>query len=118
MAKEIRLSAQVMDAVARVTTYIEQHPLENKTTSELAEYAGISRNLLQQAFKKIHDTHIKKYYSSQKMEAAKQLLEAGTAIRQVAKHCRYRSHSAFTTAFKNKFGITPHAWLKTKDIQR
>jgi len=114
MGRRIRLAQKIVVAVARAKEYIDQHPLENKTTIELAEYAGISRNLLQKAFKEINGSHIKEYYTGQKMNSAKGLLEEGMAIRQVARHCRYRSHSAFTTAFKNKFGISPRSWLKRK----
>ena len=106
------MTLHLIAAVARVTEYINEHPLEKKTTNELAEYAGISRNLLQKAFKAINGSHVKEYYTTQKLETSKLLLEEGMTIRKVARLCRYRSHSAFTTAFKNKFGITPLAWLK------
>ena len=112
MAKEIRLSHQVVTVVVRVKEFIDKHPLEKKTTNELAEYAGISRNLLQKAFKELYKTHIKAYYTAQKMESALVMMKEGMAIKQVARQCRYRSHSAFTTAFRKKFGITPKNWLK------
>ena len=112
MRRELRLTQQLVAAVSTVKKYIDNHPLEKKTTIELSEYAGISRNLLQKAFKEINGIHIKEYYTEQKMNSAKQLLEEGMAIRQVARLCRYRSHSAFTTAFRNKFGMTPITWLK------
>jgi len=114
MAKEIRLTRQVIAAVTKVTKYINEHPLEDKTTTDLAELAGISRNLLQKAFKMITGKHIKEYYISRRMIAAMELIEEGMAIRQVARLCKYQSHSAFTTAFKNKFGISPIVWGKQK----
>jgi AraC-like DNA-binding protein len=112
MGKEIRLTYQLLVTVTRVKEYIDEHPLEKKTTTELAEYAGISRNLLQKAFKELYSTHIKEYYTAQKMGSAMLMLKEGMTVRQVARQCRYRSHSAFTTAFRNKFGITPLNWLK------
>lgn len=115
MGRPIRLTQQLITAVTSVKQYIDEHPLENKTTAALAENAGISRNLLQKAFKELFGTHVKEYYTTQKLEAAKGLLEGGMAIRQVARLCRYRSHSAFTTAFKNKFGVSPLAWLKQQE---
>jgi AraC-like DNA-binding protein len=115
MGKDIRLTRQVVAAVARAKKYIDDHPLHNKTTNELAEIAGVSRNGLQKAFKQLHGTHIKEYSTLRMMESARWMLEEGMAIGQVARHCRYRSHSAFTTAFKNMFGITPLAWLKDRE---
>jgi len=112
MGKKIRLSHQVVIKVTRVKEYIDEHPLEKKTTNELAAYAGISRNLLQKAFKELYSTHIKEYYTAQRMESAMLLLKEGISIRQVARQCRYRSHSAFTTAFRNKVGMAPLSWLK------
>jgi AraC-like DNA-binding protein len=102
----------LLTAAAKVKEYIDEHPLDDKTTEELARYAGISRNLLQQIFQQEYNTHIKEYYSLQKIELAKQLLQQGMPAQQVARRCHYSSHSAFITAFRNKFGITPLAWLK------
>jgi AraC-like DNA-binding protein len=101
-------------AAAKAKEYIDKHPLDQKTTQNLAEYVGISRSQLQQIFHQIYGTHIKKYYTFKKMQSAKQLLQQGIAIKLVAKRCHYHSHSAFTTAFKNMFGITPLTWLKLK----
>lgn len=112
MGRTILLTPRLVIRVTRVKEYIDKNPLQNKTTNELAGYAGISRNLLQKAFRELHGSHIKQYYTTQKLESAKRMLEEGMAIGQVARLCRYRSHSAFTTAFKNKFGITPFDWLK------
>jgi len=99
-------------AAASVKEYIDNHPLEHKTTQELAEQAGITRNQLQQIFHQTYHTHIKKYRTFKKMQSAQQLLLQGIAIKLVAKRCHYHSHSAFTTAFRNNFGITPLSWLK------
>ncbi|OQP65367.1 hypothetical protein A3860_17010 [Niastella vici] len=112
MGNGIRLTPYLVATVTRVKDYIDEHPLEKKTTNELAQYAGISRNLLQKAFRELYSTHIKEYYTAQKMESAMLLLKAGMPIRQVARQCRYRSHSAFTTAFRNKYGMAPLSWLK------
>jgi len=112
MGRPIRLTHQLVTKVARVKKFIDEHPLEKKKTNELAEYAGINRNLLQQAFKELYGTHIKQYYSTQRMGSALVMLKEGMSIRQVARQCRYRSHSAFTTAFRKKFGMTPMKWLK------
>jgi AraC-like DNA-binding protein len=99
-------------AAAKVKEYIDEHPLEQKTTQELAEHVGISRSLLQQIFHQTYHTHIKKYRTLKKMLSAKKLLQEGVAIKLVAKRCHYHSHSAFTTAFRKNFGITPLSWLK------
>lgn len=112
MPRDIRLTPQLIRSVDRVKEYIDKHPLDKKTTDELAQYAGIGRNLLQQAFRQLYDTNIKEYYTVQKMTCAMEKLKEGIAIRQVARQCRYRSHSAFTTAFRNKFGMSPLKWLK------
>jgi AraC-like DNA-binding protein len=112
MGRGIQMLRILTEAAAKVKDYIDTHPLEQKTTQQLAEYAGISRHLLQQTFHREYRIHIKEYYALRKMQSAKKLLQQGMAARQVAKQCHYHSHSAFITAFKNKFGITPHAWLK------
>ena len=110
MRNGIQLTQHIVAAITRVKEYIDEHPLDIKTTTELAEYAGIGRNLLQKAFRKLNGDGIKNYYTAQKMEAAKRMLADGMPVKLIARLCRYRSHSSFTTAFKNKFGIAPVIW--------
>lgn len=112
MGRGVQMLRILAEAAAKVKEYIDEHPLDQKTTQELAEYAGVSRKLLQQTFHKEYSTNIKEYYALKKMQSAKQLLQKGMAARQVAKQCHYHSHSAFITAFRNKFGTTPLTWLK------
>lgn len=112
MSRDFGLTQQLVRSVTRVKEYIDEHPLEKKTTNELAEYAGINRNLLQKAFKTLYSMNIKEYYTAQKMSSAIVMMKEGMRIRQVARQCRYRSHSAFTTAFRNKYGMPPLSWLK------
>lgn len=110
-----RRQQQVFVAITSVQTYLEKNPLDGKTTSELAAYAGISRNLLQKVFKEVHNVTIREYKRTQKMALATQLLQQGLAARLIARKMRYTSQSAFTTAFKNHFGITPTDWLRKHD---
>jgi len=111
-SSSIRLTYRLIVTVAKVKEYIDAHPLEKKSTNDLAEYAGISRNLLQKAFRELYGTNVKEYSTAQRMESAMLMMKEGLPIRQVARQCHYRSHSAFTTAFRNKYGMAPLSWLK------
>ena len=110
MSKIRRLTKHLIASVTRVKEYIDEHPLENKSTDELADLGGVGRNMLQGAFRELFGMKIKGYQTEQKMQVAKGLLEEGISIKKVARQCGYRSHSSFTTAFKNWVGQTPVEW--------
>jgi AraC-type DNA-binding domain-containing proteins len=55
------------------------------------------------------------------MEKAQQLQADGNkSIKEIAGTCLYKSQSAFTTAFKNLYGVTPLQWrehhLKSRGV--
>lgn len=112
MAGKAPWKKHVVLAIDSVKAHIDQNPCDGKTTSELALFASIGRNALQTAFKHVYGITIREYKSQQRMKLATQLLEEGKMIKAISHELRYTSQSAFTTAFKNHFGMTPTDWLK------
>jgi AraC-like DNA-binding protein len=102
----------VFVAITTVQAHLDKYPLDEKTTSELAQYAGISRNVLQRAFKEVHNVTIREYKRKLKMAMATSLLVDGHTVKVISHKLRYGSQSAFTTAFKNHFKLSPTEWLR------
>ena len=108
MTQERRFKKYVLVASAATKKYIENNPLEGKTTRQLALDARISRKQLQAAFREITGMKIQEYLLAQRMKQASLLLKEGMLpIKEIAIICRYKSQRAFTTAFKKAFGMTP-----------
>ena len=100
-------------AIAKVKEFIDQHPVNDKTTPELAKMVNINRNVLVKGFKKLHGSGIQEYRVRLRLEYAKLLLAEGKPVKWVAAKCLYASQSTFCIAFKREFHITATEWLKT-----
>jgi AraC-like DNA-binding protein len=78
---------------------------------DLASSFFISRNTLQGAFKHELGIGIRKYKLKQRMEQAKQMLEEGKDIKEIAFTLNYSQTRNFSNAFKNYFGVIPTEWI-------
>ena len=108
MLEERRMKKYIREAILSVKELIDNRPLLKKSITDLANEAGIGRNILQKGFKELFKTTIKEYRTRRCMEKARLMLEEGRLSRkQIAYHCGYTSASNFSTAFKKVFGITP-----------
>jgi AraC-like DNA-binding protein len=111
MKNDKRLKKYVLIAIAAILENIGNKPLDDTTTSQLARQVNINRKLLQEGFKEIVGMGIKEYRIMKRMEVAQQLLADGAkSIKEIAVMCRYKSQSAFTTAFKKLHGVSPTEW--------
>jgi AraC-like DNA-binding protein len=76
--------------------------------ANIARTVGLSRSTLYRNFSKVFNTSPWDYLRSQKLEAARQLLESGQAnVTEVAYRVGYSNLSHFAKAFKTTFGILP-----------
>ena len=81
----------------------------DKTTkvSEMAQFLGMSERSFSRHFTKAFNKTPSKLLEHLKLEAGKNLIEAGRPINIVASSVGFRSESAFRSAFKAQFGVTP-----------
>jgi AraC-like DNA-binding protein len=77
---------------------------------DLASSFFISRNTLQGAFKHELGIGIRKYKLKQRMEQAKQMLEEGKDIKEIAFTLNYSQTRNFSNAFKKYYGVIPTEW--------
>jgi AraC-like DNA-binding protein len=110
MYREKRMTRHTKVLVIAAKEYIDNHANDYKSTTELAGLVGISRNALQAGFKALFKIGIKAYYDARCIERAKNMLDEGSTIKAVAFSCRYKSASAFSTAFKKHTGMSPREW--------
>ena len=90
--------------------------LENPpSVLELAQQVGVSDRTLRRGFKEIFNDTVIGYYTSLRLEKAKQLLREGKfSLSEVASLVGYCNSSYFAAAFKRQFGITPSECKKGK----
>ncbi|MEM1280958.1 MAG: AraC family transcriptional regulator, partial [Cyanobacteria bacterium P01_H01_bin.152] len=95
--------------------YAQEILLKNLTDPpslmKLAQQVGMNDYELSQGFKEIFNTTAFSYLRDRRLERAQQLLlEPWMTVTEAARTVGYESRSAFTTAFKQRYGTTPKAY--------
>jgi AraC-like DNA-binding protein len=103
----------VLNNVASVKKQLDNDPFKFKKSSELLDkVATANRKSIEKAFKDICGYGIKTYHVKKRLEKSKEYLKEGMTIKLAASKCLYKSQSAYSTAFKKEFSMTPTEWLK------
>ena len=100
--KKIRLAKEIM-----INNYMDP-----PTLIALSNEINLSLRKLKQGFKETYGTTVFKYLFEHKMELALKLLKDGeNNVNEVSFKLGYSNASHFIYAFKNRFGITPRAYM-------
>lgn len=85
------------------------HRYLNKRLSagEIAAHCGMSVSTMQKLFLRYTGMGMMNYYSSLRMRHAKQLLESGRSVKEVAYLLGFCDQNYFSTAYRRYFGIPP-----------
>lgn len=106
-------SLYVLNDVASVKKHLDDDPVKYKSSSDLLnKVTTANRKSIEKAFKEIYGHGIKTYHVKQRLEKSKKYLEEGMTVKLAASTCLYKSQSAYSTAFKKEFSMTPTEWLK------
>jgi AraC family transcriptional regulator len=96
------------DRIASVIQYIHNHTDEPLTREALAEVAGFSVPHFHRIFTAQTGENIASYVRRVRLERAARKLRLGAVdITQVALAAGYETHTAFSRAFKQQYGLTP-----------
>lgn len=100
-------------AVQFMTEYIHKHYAEDITLELLASQLYISKNYLNQLFKKVTGETFTNYVIRVRIEKAKALLQSGNyLIYEVSEMVGYQNVPYFSTLFKKYCGVTPSELMK------
>ena len=77
---------------------------------DLARQVGLNDRKLKEGFRQAFNTTVFGYLTQQRMEKACQLLVQQRSVAAVAASVGYASPTAFSSAFRRKFGVTPKAY--------
>jgi len=75
--------------------------------ADMAEYCGQSERTFHRRFSETTGIPPSRYVEILRMNYGRDLLEAGTPVKQAAGRCGFRSEAAFRTAFRQHFGVSP-----------
>lgn len=101
------------DKLKQVLDYIEDHYAEPISVSELAKLCYFSDYHFMRFFKKHMSMTCVEYINNLRLEKSVELFEKGnTSILDVSLSVGFRNLSYFHRAFKKKYHVTPHAFIK------
>lgn len=103
-----KLKKEDVEKIYYAKKLLEQNISEPYSLLELAHKVGLNDFKLKKGFKILFGTTVFGYLHEIRMQQSKRmLLEENKPVKEVAAYCGYQYVQHFTTAFKNKFGITP-----------
>ncbi|TRO64416.1 helix-turn-helix domain-containing protein [Christiangramia sabulilitoris] len=87
----------------------------NLNVESLAKEAGTNVNKLQEGFKYVYNLTVNKYMQNVKLEAAKEMLKLSDKnISEIVTSIGLNNRSYFSKIFKEKYGVSPKYFLKSK----
>ena len=109
--EDISLTRRLFTEVSR---YVNENYTEQITCNSLAARFNYSTSYMQYIFKKEGKTTIKSYINEVRLDKANYLLtHSYLSITDVAFACGFSDSNYFSTAFKNKYGISPKKYRDT-----
>ena len=93
-----------------VDEFIRKHFNRSISMDELTAIAGVSPAQLERYCKKVFHLTPRQMIHKARLEHAHRLLHGDMAITDVALHCGYTDHSAFSRQFKALTGFTPRQY--------
>jgi len=113
MNTEKKFRKHVQQAVRAYKQMLDTHCANGDSINEVTTEFRISRNALQQSFRKFMGMGIREYKLRLRMDRSRELLEAGVDVKEVSIQLRYSKPRAFTSAFKRYYGVTPTEYNNT-----
>lgn len=94
-------------------TYIESNIEELPLLSKIASAVGVCDTILKMAFKHFYGKTVFEYYNEYRLNKSRKYLQNPSCnIADAAFLTGYKHSSYFSTAFKQKYGITPREYRK------
>ena len=94
--------------VAKTCNYLKFNMQNKLTLNGIAEKMGTNRNKLSESFKQVLGIGVFEYLRGERLQKAKYLLSnTNERVHSIANEVGYCECSYFSTAYRNKFGVSP-----------
>lgn len=107
------LSGAIDPRINQAMSAMHADPARSWSVAELASLANLSRSAFAERFGTIVGQSPLHYLTTWRLDRAAELLRHGRApISEISLRVGYRSESAFSRAFKSRFGVSPLHWRR------
>lgn len=100
------------DSFSDLVTWLESRIARSISVSDMARQAGMSERTFHRKFTSMTGVTPSRFLDGLRLERAKRYLEANKPAKDVAARIGFRSESAFRSAFRARFGITPAQYAR------
>lgn len=104
------------ERVAAVANHIQVNYARNLELRSLAAMANMSVAQLERYFKTIFNLSPRQLLLKTRLEMARKLLPGSLNLTEIAAHCGYADHSAFSRQFKTLVGISPRNYRASLNV--
>lgn len=101
-------------ALENMEAYIESHREEIFSLQDISEIFGFSQTYICRLFHNYRKISFKDYVTDLKIQKARELLQQGMNIKDIAEHLGYQDQFYFSKVFKKKTGESPSAYKKKR----
>jgi AraC-like DNA-binding protein/mannose-6-phosphate isomerase-like protein (cupin superfamily) len=101
------LKAESKELMDNILEYVERHYAEKLTLSDIADKFYVSESTITLTFRKKMGVSFYHWVTQRRLIAAKNLIEGGQLLEEVAQAVGFSDYSSFFRAFKREFGISP-----------
>lgn len=101
----------------KILDFTNQHFREDIKIPDIARAVGYSPNHCNLLFKSCYGETLASYLRRLRMEAAKDELKNGKAVKDVSESLAFSSGSGFRRAFRDQFGIAPSTYIKGGELK-
>ncbi len=105
-----RRSIPVSRMVLKTLEYVEKNYADVNRISEISKSLGVSREHLSRQFTRFTGHTLSDFVTIYRVEKAKELLNAGSLVKQVYSDVGFRCESSFFRSFLRHVGITPRVY--------
>ncbi|MDD4311052.1 MAG: AraC family transcriptional regulator [Eubacteriales bacterium] len=106
-----QMEIRVSPLVKRVSDYLEEHLSEPITLDELCRTVYLSKYYLERKFRQETGASIYQMLQKKRMIRARNQMQKGLSLTQIALNCGFSEYSGFYKAFRSEYGMSPHDYL-------
>ncbi|MEK7990719.1 MAG: response regulator [Thiotrichaceae bacterium] len=115
--QDIDCNENSMEGIEKVRNFLEENIATTHSLEELAQIAGTNRTHLNKYFRILFGETVFGWLREQRLQRAAQLLcSTDKPIQILASEVGYENNTAFSTAFKKRFGMTPVKYRFTSSL--
>lgn len=108
-----KLSSEAQRITRKAMAYIHEHYSEPLGREEVARHVGVSEGYLSRCFTQETGLSLIHYVARYRIQAAKQLLSAGTlSITEIALEVGFSDSNYFSRAFRREVGVSPFSYRR------